>query len=163
MGTKIRQSGFTLIELMLAIVVLAILAAIGVPTFRSLILNNQVTAEANAFVSTLNIARSEAVKRRGDVTLTATSGNDWEKGWSVTSAGGETLRVQQAFEGGSTLRGVDVGGNSVTSIVFDSGGFLSGGNAPLTFDLCNSEARQEKQVSVVAGGRINLDSDYDCP
>jgi type IV fimbrial biogenesis protein FimT len=162
MGTKIRQSGFTLIELMMVIVVLAIVLAIGVPSFRTLIINNRVTGEANDFAAALNIARSEAIKRRVNVTLTAASGSSWEAGWTVT-AGGTTLRVQQTFKPGSTLRGLASGGGAVSSIVFDAGGYLASANPPLTFDLCNGNATQEKQITVVAGGRVNLESDYDCP
>ncbi len=162
MGTKIRQSGFTLIELMMTIVVLAVVLVIGVPSFRTLIINNRVTGEANDFVTALNIARSEAIKRRVDVTLTAASGSNWEAGWTVT-AGGATLRLQQTFDPGSTLRGADSGGAAVSTVVFDSGGYLNSAGAPFTFDLCNADATREKQVTIVAGGRVNLDAEYDCP
>ena len=58
-----RQSGFTLIELMIAIAVAAVLITLATPHFRLLIQNNRLSSAANDFVSALNLARAEAVKR----------------------------------------------------------------------------------------------------
>jgi type IV fimbrial biogenesis protein FimT len=66
---KAKNSGFTLIELMFTIVVLAILLGIGVPNFRDFIRNSRITAAANDLLADLNLARSESVKRRIPVTL----------------------------------------------------------------------------------------------
>jgi len=66
---KPKNSGFTLIELMFTIVVLAVLLGIGVPNFRDFIRNSRMTAAANDLLADLNLARSEAVKRRVAVTL----------------------------------------------------------------------------------------------
>jgi len=66
---KAKQTGFTLIELMFTIVVLAVLLGIGVPNFRDFIRNSRMTAAANDLLADLNLARSEAVKRRVPVTL----------------------------------------------------------------------------------------------
>lgn len=66
---KAKQSGFTLIELMFTIVVLAVLLGIGVPNFRDFIRNSRMTAAANDLLADVNLTRSEAVKRRVPVTL----------------------------------------------------------------------------------------------
>jgi type IV fimbrial biogenesis protein FimT len=66
---KAKQTGFTLIELMFTIVVLAVLFGIGVPNFRDFIRNSRMTAAANDFVTDFNVARTEAVKRRVAVTV----------------------------------------------------------------------------------------------
>lgn len=66
---KAKQTGFTLIELMFTIVVLAVLLGIGVPNFRDFIRNSRLTAAANDLLADINLARSEAVKRRVPVTL----------------------------------------------------------------------------------------------
>lgn len=66
---KDKQGGFTLIELMFTIVVLAVLLAIGVPNFRDFLHNSRMTSAANDFLTDVNLARSESVKRRVSVTL----------------------------------------------------------------------------------------------
>ena len=66
---KDKQGGFTLIELMFTIVVLAVLLAIGVPSFRDFLRNGRMVSAGNDFLTDVNLARSESVKRRVSVTL----------------------------------------------------------------------------------------------
>ena len=66
---KDKQGGFTLVELMFTIVILAVLLGVGIPNFRDFLRNARMTAAANDLLADYNFARSEAVKRRVDVTL----------------------------------------------------------------------------------------------
>lgn len=77
--------GFTLIELMVTIVVAGVLLGIGVPGFVSIINNNRLTTSANELVATLNLARSEAVKRGVQVTVRRKGSTTqvWDNGWNV--------------------------------------------------------------------------------
>jgi type IV fimbrial biogenesis protein FimT len=82
-----RQAhGFSLVELMVVIAIVAILAGVAAPSFRSMLQNNRVSAAASALQVTLSLARSEAVKRGGDARVTVaanqTAGH-WENGWTV--------------------------------------------------------------------------------
>lgn len=71
---KAKQTGFTLVELMFTIMVLAVLLGIGVPNFREFIRNSRMTAAANDLLGDLSLARSEAVKRRAQVMVCSTTG-----------------------------------------------------------------------------------------
>ena len=71
---KASQSGFTLIELMFTIIVMGVLLGIGIPNFREFVLNSRMTSAANDLLGDLNLARSEAVKRRAQVTVCGTNG-----------------------------------------------------------------------------------------
>ena len=64
-----RKAGFTLIELIITVALAAIIVTIGIPSFRTAILNNSRTAQVNEFVGVLNLARSEAAKRGLRVTI----------------------------------------------------------------------------------------------
>lgn len=90
--TMERDSGFTLVELLITIVVLTILLATGVPAFKDFIKNNRVTAQTNNLVSAIQLARSEALKRGTDMVVcasddqaTCTGKDTWAAGWIVFS------------------------------------------------------------------------------
>lgn len=91
-----RGQGFTLIELMITIAIAAILLAIGIPSFRTMILQNRLSGNVNEFIAANMFARSEAIKLGQGVTLcpavNAESGSnacvdpgDWSTGWLVTT------------------------------------------------------------------------------
>ena len=93
MKTAVR--GFTLIELMTAILVLGVLLAMAIPSYREMTRNNRVAGTQNDLITSLAIARSEALHRSRSVTVCASSNGtsctgvaDWVKGWIVfTDAG----------------------------------------------------------------------------
>ncbi len=151
-----RYYGFTFIELMTAIAVLAVVISIGIPSFQTLISNNRVSSQVNNFVTSLNLARSEAINR-GDSVTVAAAGGGWADGWTITAADGTVLRQQEAFKNDSTMTAT----SGTASIVFNSRGFLDGENL-VTFTLCNQDSQYDKQVSVTPGGRVNTVSNHDC-
>ncbi|MGI4936558.1 MAG: GspH/FimT family pseudopilin, partial [Janthinobacterium lividum] len=64
-----RCAGFTLIELMTAVFIMGLLLAVGAPSFTAFIQNVQIRSVAESLQSGLNLARDEAVKRNGNVSL----------------------------------------------------------------------------------------------
>ena len=87
-------AGFTAIELMVVVSIVAILAALAGPSFTPLIENWRVRESAEQLQSTLHYARSEAIKRGGRVVIqkipnntngctTASSTRAWDCGWIV--------------------------------------------------------------------------------
>jgi len=110
---KNYNHGFTLIELLVTISVAAILMSVAIPSFTSAISRNRLTTINNEFVTTLNFARSEAVKR-GESVWVRKNGTNWENGWNVFidadgdnvfDAGETLLRTYGALKTGYTLRG----------------------------------------------------------
>jgi type IV fimbrial biogenesis protein FimT len=61
---KRKQGGFTLVELMFTIVVLAVLLSLGIPNFRDFLRNSRMTSAANDLLGDIHTARTEAIKRR---------------------------------------------------------------------------------------------------
>jgi len=82
--------GFTLIELMLTLFIIGVLLAVGVPSVKTFMQNNQLIAATNDLVSGLHLARSEALKLNKKVTIcvsndgkTCVSSEKWTQGWIV--------------------------------------------------------------------------------
>lgn len=140
-----RSRGFTLIELLVVVALAAILAGIGAPSFSSFIAGQRVKTAAGDFSMAAVFARSEAIKRNADVTLTAVSSGagGWKDGWTVADAGGVPLSKQSAFSGltfsgpssaitykntgrlGAAVTGMTItgsGGSAVRCVSFDLSG-----------------------------------------
>jgi type IV fimbrial biogenesis protein FimT len=102
------QSGFTLVEIMIGIGVLAILLTLAAPSFAVWLQNAQIRNAADGTMNGLQLARSEAVRRNRAVEFAFTTGSNW----SVTQF--SPLEQIQAREGdeGTENALVDSGGST---------------------------------------------------
>lgn len=162
-----RYRGFTIIELMLTLAVVAILATVAAPSFVNVIQNNRATTQANELVAAINLTRSEAVKRGVRVSLCSSSdqascddSNDWSVGWIAFVDTGvanpvvdEVLRAWDAPDGTPALTGP-------TSLRYrPQGDVLSAGQFSLEFPGCTSD--HGRLIDVNASGRPNV-SRFNC-
>jgi len=148
------QRGFTIVELVITLLMVAILTAMAIPSFTTMIKNNRLTTQVNEFILALNITRSEAVKRGSSVTITANSSN-WNNGWTVADSSGTALRIGDAVQGTMTL----TSGNTNTVITYLASGTAIGSPtaAPGNFDLCDDRTGETgRRVSISATGRISV-------
>ncbi|WP_166266517.1 GspH/FimT family pseudopilin [Marinobacter caseinilyticus] len=159
------QSGFTLIELMVVIVLIGIAAAYAVPSFTQLIANNRVSSTVNGLVGTLNFARSEAVKAGRTVNVRPADGASWDSGVMVwldangdnIFAGAEELRRYEDFDDSLTLATA----GALSQIGFRGNGFLTPSPATTSeFELSVSSPNITGSSFVCVGfsGRIRTDN-----
>lgn len=171
---KKKLRGFTLIELMVTIAVLAILLGIGVPSFNEATLGSKLRSYANNLVASINLARSEAIKRNTVVTLCvsgdgascATTGG-WEQGWivackatspsSTCDGSGPDWIVFHRQQGASN--GFKITESSLTPLRAIDLMPTGVGSTTATFTLCRatpSVGTQQRQVSVNSTGRATV-------
>ena len=91
------QGGYTIIELMVVVAIAAILAMVALPEMNYAIQDSRVRTASADTLTSLMLARSEAIKRNNDVDLDRT-GADWLGGWSV-NFGATTLTTQDPLNG----------------------------------------------------------------
>ena len=66
---SVQYAGFTLIELMIVVEILAIFVTVGVTGFQNLIRENRLATQVNALVCSFHFVRSEFIKRRLPITV----------------------------------------------------------------------------------------------
>lgn len=160
---KRLHGGFTLIELVILMVAIALMATIAIPSFDSSVSRNSIDAAQSELQSALNLARSEAVKRGKTVTLCASSDQQscstaWSSGWllfvdnnsnSALNNGEEILRVGRAVNGRNSL--AMSGSVSNHAIQFKSSGF-SNQNATWTYCAADKAASKARGIVVESSG-----------
>lgn len=95
-----HEQGFTLIEIMIVIALIAVIASIGIPNFREATQTNRLVATTNALLGGLQYARSEAITQRTTITVCPSAlganaciaSTDWSTGVLVMR-GNDVLRV----------------------------------------------------------------------
>jgi type IV fimbrial biogenesis protein FimT len=177
--TRIRKvGGFTLLELLVALVVAGSVLAFGVPAFQSVVADQRSTTSTNELIESLILARSEAIKRGRYVSVcistdgvACSAGADWNDGWIVfvtasatpgtVDGGDELLRVHQALSGPVDISTL---GNINSFISFRPVG-TTGTNAVNfsgTLTLCDQHSYTGPRGLVVSpSGRIQVSRDVD--
>lgn len=141
-----RLRGFTLIELMVVVSLLALLAGLAAPGMQRLMAAQRLRSAGYDLVADLTLARSEALKRAAQVQLVPTSGG-WSNGWTVrTVAGTSTLGVRGAVQG-LTINSLTPDGG----ITFEANGRVSG-SSTVRFGFTDSYGRH-RCITVDPSGR----------
>jgi len=158
-------TGLTLIELIVALTVIGILLAVAAPAMTTFVSGNRLTTQANELLSDLNYARSEAIKKSGNVGICVTttgsscaaSGN-WASGWMVFAdvddseswtTGDSTLRLRDALTSTTVTAASAI-------VVFSKSGALAAGTGVGTYTLCDSKIGQTRIVDITSAGRVTL-------
>lgn len=161
---RAAQAGFTLIEALTVVSILAFLSAMAIPSMTAMIRNSKLRGAGSDFFGDLLVARSEAVKQNCNVQVVQTTSGTWTGGWSVTSVstcinGAVTLAQHPALP--SDIQ-VMLAPSAATNITYGSNGRVGNGLQTVTF-YENVSGTQARCVGVDASGvpRVMVDTDGD--
>lgn len=145
--------GFTLIELMIVVVVVAVGAALAGPSMRQEIANYGVRSAAESMVNGLNLARAEAVRRNSAVTFTLGSSGS---GWTVAQASPAT--TIQSRSGGESAGIAATSSTTSLTVRFLSTGLVDTSAARLEQITVSSSVAgtQSRQIHIQGGGMIRM-------
>ncbi len=161
-----KNSGFTLVELMVTLAIVGTIATVGLPSLSLFLRGNQMVAASNDLVSAMNVARSEAIKLNSRVSICESANGSacsatgsWRDGWIVfVDADGDLggtgapcaaantdclLRIHDGFtDDRLTVAGIDTNqANAVVgSITFTSRGLpknINGVSQSADFSVCS--------------------------
>jgi len=171
--SSLHQRGFTLVELLVGLTLLAVLLGLGVPAMGTYLQNSKLASAAASYYSGLQIARTEAIRRnvRTEFVLTDTpvstanlanvAGADISgRNWLVRAASGAAFVAVEAKagaegDGNAAAAAIQVTGSASAPAVFDGripfngfGGTADG--APYQIDISNPAAG----TCALGGGKI---------
>jgi len=152
--------GFTLIELMVTIALLAIIISLAVPSFSSIIRDNRIYSLSQELRGTLQQARSEAVKRNEPITVcrsnaTATDCDDgtaWQAGWLIKVGSGKSAEILASFQ---AAQGVAITGPNA-GLMFRKNGMSSAGSTSWSVTSSGCTGTQKRVVEVNKVGNVTL-------
>ncbi|WP_237068694.1 GspH/FimT family pseudopilin [Microbulbifer guangxiensis] len=166
------QSGFTLVELMMVVAILAIVMSIGVPSFNSMIKNNRLSAASNDIAGALHYARSEAVRRGRNVQVEALDNNlanglrVWfdENNDGGFDAGEELRVVRLPAASGLVIKGqVDSTTKTDIDMSYSPRGAVNGAGNVMEVTLCDDRAGNHgKQLRLLASGVLRASAGLAC-
>ncbi len=155
---RAKEGGFTLIELMLVVVLAGIMLGIGIPSFRDFIASQRVKTAAGEYASALVEARSEAIKRNANVTVTAVGAgaSGWQSGWTVAVAG-TTLSTHAAYPSALTFDG------PTAAVTYLGSGRLSGTTTPPPMCVCGQDGSKRCVAIDLSGMPKSTITSGTCP
>jgi type IV fimbrial biogenesis protein FimT len=175
-----REKGLTLIELMITMALMSIVLVLGIPSFQEIIKNNRLTTATNALVGSLNLSRSEAIKRNVRVTVCksstgagCTDSGTWDQGWMVFTdpnnsttyeSDAETLLfVWEGVDGNLKMTGEADVANYVSYIARGSTQRSDGGVQSGTIKACDAkDGGTGRRLRLAPTGRVQVAKESDC-
>lgn len=171
------QNGFTLIELMVTVAIVAVLMMVAVPGLDNFRRNAELTSASNSLVAGINAARSEAMKKGTNALVQPVDSASWNTGWVAASLdAANTTQVfdaaidslvlkQDAMPPYLTVSGTGAASGAAPYVMFDASGYSrlkAGGFGALTLNITRNDLtgsqlyEQTRRVKISSVGRVRV-------
>ncbi|MBT9507121.1 GspH/FimT family pseudopilin [Rhodoferax sp.] len=169
------ERGFTLIELMVTMALVAALMAVAIPSFKAFQRNSELSSFTNTLLAGINAARSEAMKRGMYAMVVPNDGVNWNSGWQVfvdkdrsqnyLAANDISVLKTDTPPSYLTISGNGTATGATPYIMFDASGYSktkTGGFGALTFTIArndvtaNEQNEQTRRAVISSTGRVRI-------
>lgn len=158
--------GFTLIELMIGIAIMAIVLAVGMPNFSVWIQNSRLRNAAESILGGLQLARSEAVRRNTPVKMTLGAGSSWSVG-CVTVSAACPAKIQSRATGDGSASSIIVTAADATAVIFNglggmtspipaAGAVFTAFNIDVDPNVLSADESRDLRITVDVGGNVRM-------
>ena len=145
-----KDSGFTMIELMVVIGIMAILSAIAIPSYIKWLPKHRVGTAARAVMSGMEFARSNAIKTNSDVSVVF----DWDNdSLTVVNSGGNILRTRR-LPGDVNLQDLPPPDDLGTPVKFNGHGFSDESGGVMVENTKDATIR--RIINLTLGGNASI-------
>ncbi|ARG15547.1 MULTISPECIES: pilus assembly FimT family protein [Acinetobacter] len=151
------QEGFTLVELIVTIAVMAIIAMMAAPSMSNLLESKRLDTNQRDLISTLSEAKSQAVLGRQNVSVnlnSAASNTATLLNWQPTSNNTLTLKNIAADNTQSSL--------AITTLTFNANGVVSNITQDALISICNSRINKKKNFILTKLGALVFKAEETC-
>lgn len=146
-----KNRGFTLVELITVMAIIAIVAALAVPGMQNFIESSRISTVTNDFVEAATLARSEAIKRRENTSLKPSDGANWKNGWAVYDAADTVIASYDPPSSNISFSFPD----GVTEITYNLNGNRQGG-ADVKVSVC-ADSGKGRSVTIGMIGSTSVE------
>ena len=148
-----RGRGFTLIEVLVALGIMAFLLLMAMPSINTYLLDTRIRVTAQSYYDGAQLARTEALRRNADVAITLNNSN---RGWSVNSGGGSIAAKPAEAAEKLTVKA------DAATVTFNALGAASADNTvqflPVNENTCIAAGGAQRCLNVLVsrGGQVRL-------
>jgi type IV fimbrial biogenesis protein FimT len=145
-------AGFSLIEALITISILAIITAFAAPSFEGILANFRVRTSAEAIMSGLQLARIEALRRSQPVSFTLTTGT---ADWAVATVSPAT-QIQAGKGNGAGNLSIETNSGQAAVTFLSSGMVDASGSRLEQIDISSDLTNRQLRIAVHNGGQVQL-------